>query len=342
MLAMPGLRVFWLAAKQGSEGISCDVDGVFVGGIPILQPPGAGNALWRVRPLVELNKELTGRYRLPINIAAKASGFALIAAAFNRGDVAMAAIAAVQMQIPDPPPLAQRAESRGEIARCARELIRSGLLKFFWDPAQHPRAGVPPNPGWFELVTDKPGPLEPVPIVVIGNPADKPWEPPPEAEGEGAENAPRGILELPRLGGSPSASGPSTAPKPPVPIDAQPSLPFPDGLPPQLAPYVPGEKTSGILYTPGGSPIPLQSGYAGPAAAMQGTAGYDRYTLSHAEGHAAALMRQEGITEGTLYINNRKICSSCQRLLPTMLAPGTTLNVVLPDNTIVQFTGIGP
>ncbi len=53
-------------------------------------------------------------------------------------------------------------------------------------------------------------------------------------------------------------------------------------------------------------------------------------------------MRQEGITEGTLYINNRKICSSCQRLLPTMLAPGTTLNVVLPDNTIVQFTGIGP
>lgn len=53
-------------------------------------------------------------------------------------------------------------------------------------------------------------------------------------------------------------------------------------------------------------------------------------------------MRQEEITEGTLYINNRKICSSCQRLLPTMLAPGTTLNVVLPDNTIVQFTGIGP
>src|SRR6185437_2041346 len=165
------------------------------------------------------------------------------------------------------------------------------LAQIFLGPCPASACRCAANPGWFELVTDKPGPLEPVPIVVIGNPADKPWEPPPEAEGEGAENAPRGILELPRLGGSPSASGPSTAPKPPVPIDAQPSLPFPDGLPPQLAPYVPGEKTSGILYTPGGSPIPLQSGYAGPAAAMQGTAGYDRYTLSHVEGHAAALMR---------------------------------------------------
>jgi hypothetical protein len=111
--------------------------------------------------------------------------------------------------------------------------------------------------------------------------------------------------------------------------------------PPQLAPYG-GGKTSGILYTPGGPPIPLQSGYDGPAAAMKGTAGYDRLTLSHVEGHAAALMRQEGITEGTLYINKDEICDNCERLLPTMLAPGTTLNVVLPDNTIVQFIGVGP
>ena len=32
---------------------------------------------------------------------------------------------------------------------------------------------------------------------------------------------------------------------------------------------------------------------------------------------------------------------SCTRLLPRMLDPGTTLNVVLPDNTVIQFTGIG-
>ena len=281
MLAMPGLRVFSLAAKQGSEGISCDVDGVFVGGIPILQPPGAGNALWRVRPLVELNKELTGRYRLPINVAAKASGFALIAAAFNRGDVAMAAFGRADAN--------SRSAAARANARKAEARLRVALENSF-----------------AAACSNFSGTLPSIRVPVC-----------------------RQIQA-------------GTAPKPPVPINAQPSLPFPDGLPPQLAPYVPGEKTSGILYTPGGSPIPLQSGYAGPAAAMQGTAGYDRYTLSHVEGHAAALMRQEGITEGTLYINNRKICSSCQRLLPTMLAPGTTLNVVLPDNTIVQFTGIGP
>jgi hypothetical protein len=173
-----------------------------------------------------------------------------------------------------------------------------------------------------------------------------PWKKPEIPEGGGGGGVPRGTLEIPSIRWPWSVRPPSETsgaePKPSAPVDAQPNLPFPDGLPPQLAPYVPGEKTSGILYTPGGSPIPLQSGYAGPAAAMQGADGYDRFTLSHVEGHAAALMRQDGIMEGTLYINNPKICGSCMRLLPTMLPPGAILNVVLPDNTVVQFIGIGP
>lgn len=187
MLAMPEFRAFALAAKRESEGVSCDADGVFVGGVPLLRSPGAKNPCWGVRPIAELNKQLSVRYRLPIDISAKASSLALIAAALNRGDLATAAIAAVQMQIPDPPPLALRAESSDEIAHRARALNRSGLLKFFWNPAQHPRAGVPPNPGWFEPVADKPGPVDVIPGLAIGNPADKPWEPPPEAEGEGRE-----------------------------------------------------------------------------------------------------------------------------------------------------------
>jgi SCP1.201-like deaminase len=44
--------------------------------------------------------------------------------------------------------------------------------------------------------------------------------------------------------------------------------------------------------------------------------------------------------EATLYINNPKICSSCDSFLPSMLPPGTTLNVVLPDGTVLQFKGI--
>jgi hypothetical protein len=157
MFAMPGLRAFSLAAKRGSEGVSCDGQGVFVGGVPLLQPPDAGNPCWRVRPISELSKELTARYRLPIDLASKAGGLALMATALNRGDLAMAAIAAVQMQIPDPPPWTSTTESDERIARRVAELWRSGLLKADsdWD-AKHPRTGTPPNPGWFAPVPKEP------------------------------------------------------------------------------------------------------------------------------------------------------------------------------------------
>lgn len=247
MLAMPGLRAFALAAKRGSEGVSCDADGVFVGGVPLLQPPETRNPFWRVRSLVQVNKELSVRYQFPIDITPKASSLALIAAALNRRDVAMAAIVAVQMQIPDPTPLAQRAESPDEIARRARALNCSGLLKFFWNPAQHPRAGVPPNPGWFEPVADKPGPVEVIPGLAIGNPADKPWEPPPEDEGEERENQPRGILELPLPGGSPRDAEPTpesaapvgtqTGPKPLSTYGSPSTSPSGQPLPPKIGSF---------------------------------------------------------------------------------------------------------
>jgi hypothetical protein len=89
--------------------------------------------------------------------------------------------------------------------------------------------------------------------------------------------------------------------------------------------------------------VELQSGYDGPAKSIPlGTDGFDGLVRSHVEGHAAALMREQGIADGTLYINNPKICDSCERLLPTMLPTGATLKVILPDNTIVRFEGLGP
>lgn len=181
------------------------------------------------RPAFEINKELTARYRLPIDIASKAGALALIAAALNRGDLAMAAIATVQMQLPDPPPLAKGLEDANEIRRRAQELMRSGLLKF-WDPAEHPRTGEPPNPGWFApegnapesgdvipvaMGGGKPGHFEPIPYVEEGNAAAKPWEPP-EAEGKEGENGPPGILELPLPGGSPGVLEPTPEPVAPV------------------------------------------------------------------------------------------------------------------------------
>lgn len=80
--------------------MSCDTDGAFVGDVPLLRRAGGGNWRWSVRPLAELNKELTACYRVPVDVSVKASALALIATALNRGDLAMAVIATVQMQLP--------------------------------------------------------------------------------------------------------------------------------------------------------------------------------------------------------------------------------------------------
>lgn len=55
----------------------------------------------------------------------------------------------MQLRVPDLPDLLVRDEMEREdrlikAARGASVLLRSG-----WDPDEHPRAGVPPNPGWF-------------------------------------------------------------------------------------------------------------------------------------------------------------------------------------------------
>jgi hypothetical protein len=300
-----------------------------------------------VRSIGELNAELTACYRLPVDVGSKARAMALIATALNHSDCAMAAIAAVQMQFPDPPPLKKAIETENEIVRRAVELCQSGLLKFAaWDPTKHPRIGTPPNPGWFAPVGEGSEASPVIPATMVW----PPWKKPEILEGGGGGGVPRGTLELPFPGGLPklprpggsSPEPPSARPKLPTPGETQPTLSYPGGLPPQLAPYVPGGKTSGIFESPNGS-LELQSGYDGPAKSVPlGTDGFDAYTRSHVEGHAAALMREQGITEGTLYINNPKICDSCTRLLPTMPAPGSTLNVVLPDNTVIQFKGVAP
>ena len=72
------------------------------------------------------------------------------------------------------------------------------------------------------------------------------------------------------------------------------------------------------------------------------SAGFDAYTRTHVEGHAAALMRQEGYTEGTLILSNPDICVRCMSLLPRMLPPGSTLHVVLPDKTVIDYQGASP
>jgi hypothetical protein len=189
MLELRGLRAFSLSAIRDVDGVSFDAQGVFVGGVPLLRSAHVGteHSTSTVRQISELNDELTTRYRLPIDASSKLGALALIAEAFRRGDLAMAAIATVQMQFPNPPCLAKGAESADELERRAFELHRSHLLKSNWDPTKHPRAGMPPNPGWFAPATAAPEGPDVVPVMM--DPRHKPWERP-EFGGGGGEGGP--------------------------------------------------------------------------------------------------------------------------------------------------------
>jgi RHS repeat-associated protein len=97
--------------------------------------------------------------------------------------------------------------------------------------------------------------------------------------------------------------------------------------------------TLGVLRTPAGD-FGLASGWNGYAGMMpKGAPGFNRWTRTHVEGHAAALMQKQNINEGILWINNPRICTQCNQNLPYMLQPGRTLDVVIPDGTSTTFTG---
>ncbi len=161
MGAVPFMRFFRLA----DGGVQCGDDGLFVGSTPILRrSPRPGGGGWAARPSDELERDLSACYGLPIDVAAKREGLAGVARALERGDVALAKIAALLLRFPDPPSLAKDAPERGS-RELAERLFESGLLKE-WDESKHPRLGGPPNRGRFavkpedQIPADSPAPSQ--------------------------------------------------------------------------------------------------------------------------------------------------------------------------------------
>lgn len=74
-------------------------------------------------------------------------GLATVAAGLNADDQGLARIAAVHLRLPDLPDRAARdgMEAMDVLLKYARDESGDGD----WNPALHPRAGTPPNPGWF-------------------------------------------------------------------------------------------------------------------------------------------------------------------------------------------------
>jgi hypothetical protein len=135
--------------RLGDDGVRCDARGLFVGETAMLARSlsAGGRAVWSVRQAEALERELSASYGWPVDVAGKCGGLAVIASALERGDLALAKIAALLLRFPDPPSLTKDGVSSGSWEVAGR-LLASGLLKD-WDPSKHPRTGEPPNRGWF-------------------------------------------------------------------------------------------------------------------------------------------------------------------------------------------------
>jgi hypothetical protein len=134
------------SGSDDSFGLSCTEEGLFLGRTALVERHGERYA---ARSQTELERLLMRAYGGDVAADRVMPGIRVVAAALGERNLCLAQIAAVHLRMPDLP---------GKIARCSLEdedrllKARRGedrLARGGWDPAEHPRAGVPPNPGWF-------------------------------------------------------------------------------------------------------------------------------------------------------------------------------------------------
>jgi hypothetical protein len=130
---------------------------LFLGTTALVERHGQGYA---VRHQTDLERLLMQAYGGRVALDRVMPGFRVVAAALGEKNLCLAQIAAVHLRMPDLP---------DDIARGSLEtedrLIKGGrgdnrLARSGWDPAEHPRAGVPPNPGWFAPTGDGQAPTQ--------------------------------------------------------------------------------------------------------------------------------------------------------------------------------------
>jgi hypothetical protein len=125
-------------------GLACTDQGLLLGHTLLIERRD-GRFVVRERDAIE--RLLSHAYRTNYSADRIMPGLATVAAALNAGDQGLARIAAVHLRLPDLPDHAARdvMEAMDVLLKYARD--KSGGDA--WNPELHPRAGTPPNPGWF-------------------------------------------------------------------------------------------------------------------------------------------------------------------------------------------------
>jgi hypothetical protein len=153
------------ASAPNNLGLACTDQGLVLGRSPLIERRD-GRFVVRERNEIEcLLSHACGRDLVADRLM---HGLATVAAALNANDQGLARIAAVHLQIPDLPNQAARdaMEAADVLIKYARDEGGGN-----WNPALHPRAGTPPNPGWFSPTEGAGGASSPIRTAQNDNPA---------------------------------------------------------------------------------------------------------------------------------------------------------------------------
>lgn len=143
---LPAGVELWSLDKAGGAalGLCCTEEGLFLGRTPLIEKRGRS---FVVRPRGELERLLKHSHRGAIDRLVR--GLDVVKSALDEQNLCLAQIAAVQLWVLPLPDFFSRAELEAEDVLIKVERGGDFLARAAWDPAEHPRAGVPPNPGWF-------------------------------------------------------------------------------------------------------------------------------------------------------------------------------------------------
>jgi hypothetical protein len=132
-------KVWRLSEQAGDDNLSlaCTQHGLALGRTLLIE---LRDGRFAVRDQHQIERLLSRAYGTKVATDRLMPGLATVAAALNANDQGMARIAAVHLRIHDLP---------DQTARAAMEAEDRLIKSIDWNPDLHPRAGLPPNPGWF-------------------------------------------------------------------------------------------------------------------------------------------------------------------------------------------------